>query len=140
MKLKIGDRVKLRGAQHKGTVQAMTETALHVLLDNGAAAWHGENSLIRLVKKKKPLGVEECEQIVRLNTGSSRAYSIDNGIPIMNIPLGAIYEYRLGGEKAVLVTKKQLADAWDLHVRYASGDSEIFKSLCKGLGFNEGEK
>ena len=140
MKFKVGDRVKLRGTQHKGTVRSVNIPGYYVLLDKGTSAWHKESSLIRLVKKKKPLGVKEYEQIVRLNTESSRAYSIDNGIPIMNIPLGAIYEYRLGGEKAVLVTKKQLADAWDLHVRYASGDSEIFKSLCKGLGFNEGEK
>jgi len=122
MKLKIGDRVKLRGTQYKGTVLTMGIPGYYVRLDKDTSAWYKGSSLIRLVKKKKPLGVKEYEQIIERATNALT--EIDGSM------------WRI---KSATVTRQHLAKAWDRfvwgnnHYTHAS-ESILFEAFCRELG------
>lgn len=119
--LKVGDRVKLRGTQHKGTVTGVCNAAYKVLLDKGTSSWHGRLGLIRLIKKKKPLSVKECEQIIERATNSLT--DIDGSI------------WRI---KSVAVTRQQLSVAWNRFVwgnnHTHASESVLFEAFCKEIG------
>lgn len=116
-----GDRVKVKGVPHKGTILSVDKLGCRVLLDKGTSAWHKEANLIRLVKKKKPLGVKEYEQI------SERATNAITDID------GSMWRI-----KSVAVTRQQLATAWNKFVwgnsHTHASESILFKESCKEIG------
>ena len=123
---KIGDRVKIKGTAlcgEKGSVFEVKHSTIWVLLDGtGREIGLFPSQVIRLVKKKKPLGVKEYEQIIERATNALT--EID----------GSVWSI-----KSANVTRQQLANAWDRFVwcnnhHTPAAGSILFEAFCKEIG------